>query len=160
MRLSRESEYGIEGMRVLAAQPAGTVMLLDEIAEAGALPAHFLAKTFQKLGRHQLVRSHRGATRGYSLGRLPGAITMREIVEAIEGPGLFERCAFWPSHCDAESPCPIHRQWGTLLRPTLKQILDGITLAQIAAPGARGTAPVPAGAERHVRTGEDTRRRA
>src|SRR5512132_4322181 len=133
MRLSRESEYGVEGMRVLATRPGGSVMLLEEIAEAGELPVHFLAKIFQKLGRHHLVRSHRGAVRGYSLGRLPAAITMREIVEAIEGPGLFERCAFWPSRCDSDDPCPIHRQWGELLRPALKDILDGITLAQIAA---------------------------
>jgi Rrf2 family protein len=159
MRLSRESEYGVEGMRVLATQPAGTVMLLEDIAEAGDLPVHFLAKIFQKLGRHQLVQSHRGAVRGYSLGRAAHAITMREIVEAIEGPGLFERCAFWPSHCDAESPCPIHRQWGMLLRPALKQILDGITLAQIASAASRPAARVLAASGGEAPPTCDARRR-
>lgn len=142
MRLSRESEYGVEGMRVLARRPAGTVMLLEEIARAGKLPVHFLAKIFQKLARQSLVRSHRGAVRGYSLRRLPDGITMREIVEAIEGPGLFDRCDFWPSRCDSENPCPIHRQWGLLLRPALKEILEGITLAQIAEHARARTAPV------------------
>lgn len=133
MRLSRESEYGLEGLRVLANRPAGTVMLLREVAEAGGLPARFLAKIFLKLRRQHLVRSHRGLVRGYSLMRPAKTVTMREIIEAIEGPGLFERCAFWPSRCDQEHPCPVHRQWGEKLRPTLKEILEGITLAQVAA---------------------------
>lgn len=150
MRLSRESEYGVEGLRVLMTRPLGSVLLLHDIARAGNLPPHFLAKTFQKLARHHLVRSHRGAVRGYSLARTPGAITMREIVEAIEGPGLFDRCAFWPSHCDSSDPCPIHQQWGDLLRPTLKEILEGITLAQIAAsPPARAARRAPDPAPAH-----------
>jgi Rrf2 family protein len=137
MRLSRESEYGLEGLRVLAVKPAGTILLLHEIAAAGSLPERFLAKIFQKLARAHVVRSHRGAVRGYSLERAAGAITMREIIEAIEGPGLFERCAFWPSRCDSRNPCFIHRQWGELLRPTLKDILEHITLAQIARESSR-----------------------
>jgi Rrf2 family protein len=141
MRLSRESEYGVEGLRVLAREPAGRIMLLQDIAAAGKLPERFLAKIFQKLSRHQIVRSHRGAVRGYSLGRPADGITMREIVEAIEGPGLFERCAFWPSRCDGANPCPIHRQWGELLRPALRDILDGITLSDIASAAARPARP-------------------
>ncbi len=133
MRLSHESEYAVEGLRVLATQAAGTVMLLPAIAEAGGLPPRFLAKIFQKLVHHRIVCSHRGTVRGYSLARPPESVTMRDVVEAIEGPGLFERCAFWPSRCDADHPCPIHRRWGELLRPTLTEILEGITLAQIAA---------------------------
>ncbi|MBI4247567.1 MAG: Rrf2 family transcriptional regulator [Candidatus Rokubacteria bacterium] len=137
MRLSRESEYGLEGLRVLASGSEGAVMLLQDIAEAGGLPERFLAKIFQKLARQHVVRSHRGAVRGYSLERPGDAITMREILEAIEGPGLFERCAFWPSRCNAETPCVIHRQWGEMLRPTLREILEAITLAQVAAEPAR-----------------------
>lgn len=137
MRLSRESEYALEGLRVLAVRPAGTTLLLQEIADAGRLPERFLAKIFQKLTRQQIAESHRGAVRGYSLARPPEAITMREVLEAIEGPGLFERCAFWPSRCSSQSPCVIHRQWGETLRPTLKEILDGITLAQIASEPTR-----------------------
>lgn len=137
MRLSRESEYGLEGLRVLATEPAGTVMLLLDIATAGNLPERFLAKIFQKLAREHVLRSHRGAVRGYSLERSAEHITMREIIEAIEGPGLFERCAFWPSRCDSQNPCFIHRQWGEMLRPTLKDILGRITLAEIAADSTR-----------------------
>ncbi|MBI3025509.1 MAG: hypothetical protein HYY66_07530, partial [Candidatus Tectomicrobia bacterium] len=45
------------------------------------------------------------------LARAPGAIRVRELVEAIEGPGVFERCIFWSARCDAASPCPLHDGW-------------------------------------------------
>ena len=48
MKLSRESEYGIQGLIHLAQQPPGTVMQLATIAEAQGLPQSFLAKIFQK----------------------------------------------------------------------------------------------------------------
>ena len=91
MILSRESEYGLEGLIVLARQPGGKVMLLQEIAEARGLPPGFLARIFQKLKHHNLVSSHRGAVRGYSLARPPSKISLREIFEAIEGSELFGR---------------------------------------------------------------------
>lgn len=137
MKLSRESEYGLEGLRVLARRPQGTVMLLQEIAAAGNLPERFLAKIFQKLARRGLLRSHRGAVRGYSLARPTASISACEILHAIEGDDLFERCAFWPSRCSGQRPCVLHREWNSRLRPVLREVLEGITLEQIAAEPSR-----------------------
>lgn len=131
MRLSRESEYGLEGLKVLARQPPGTVMLLPEIAEAGRLPVRFLAQIFQKLRRHDLVVSHRGAVRGYALARPADQISLREIFEAIEGPGLFERCVFWSDRCGGQNPCDLHSRW-VLIRPKIEEMLEGTTLKEVA----------------------------
>lgn len=138
MRFSRESEYGLAGLRVLARQPAGTIMLLRDIAAAGALPERFLAKIFHKLVRHRVVRSHRGAVRGYSLARAPAAISLREVLEAIEGPGLFDRCVFWPAPCSQPELCCLHEQWAAI-RPTFAQALQTTTLERLAStePGGR-----------------------
>src|SRR3990170_8212936 len=59
MKLSRESEYGIQGLIHLAQQPSGTVMQLAAIAEAQGLPQSFLAKIFQKFSQYGLGRSFR-----------------------------------------------------------------------------------------------------
>jgi len=131
MRLSRESEYGLEGLKVLARQPQGTVMLLEEIAEAGQLPPRFLAQIFQKLRRHRVVASHRGAVRGYSLARPAQEITLREIFEAIEGPELLERCVFWPERCGDHHPCCLHSRWA-MIRQNLKEMIEGTTLEEVA----------------------------
>lgn len=130
MKLSRESEYGLEALSVLARQPQGKVMLLREIAESGRLPEGFLAKVFQKLTRHNLVRSHRGAIRGYALARPPQGIKLKEIFEAVEGPDLFERCIFWSGRCGDQNPCRLHQRWAKI-RPQLEAVMEETTLAQV-----------------------------
>jgi DNA-binding IscR family transcriptional regulator len=77
MKLSRETEYGLMGLVHLAQQPEGTVMQPTAIAE-----------TFRKLTRYGLVRSLRGATRRHILSIFTNGITLRDVLEAIEGPGL------------------------------------------------------------------------
>jgi len=115
---------------VLARQPQGKVMLLREIAESGRLPEGFLAKVFQKLTRHNLVRSHRGAIRGYALARPVQGIKLKEIFEAIEGPDLFERCIFWPRRCGDQNPCRLHQRWAKI-RPQLQAMMEETTLDQV-----------------------------
>jgi Rrf2 family protein len=88
MKLSRETEYRLMGLVHLAQQPEGTVMQPAAIAEARGLPPSLLAETFQKLTRYRLVRSLRGATRRYILSRSTNEITLSDVLEAIEGPGL------------------------------------------------------------------------
>lgn len=132
MRLSQASEYGLEGMIVLARRPGGAVLRLDEIASEGRLPAGFLTQIFQKLRRHQLVTSHRGAVRGYSLARSPDRISLMEIFEAIEGPEIFARCVFWSGHCNDSGPCRLHRWW-VPLKPAFREMLERTTLEAVAA---------------------------
>lgn len=131
MRLSQASECGLRGLIVLARRPTGTTLLLREIADAGHLPPQFLSQVFQKLRRHGVVTSHRGAVRGYSLARPPAEITLRDVIDAIEGPGILERCAFWTGRCEAENPCCLHT-WMAPVRQNLKETLASTTLAEVA----------------------------
>lgn len=132
MRLTRESEYALEGLKVLARQRGREIVLLQEIASAGDLPEYFLAKIFQKLSRRGVVISHRGAVRGYSLARPADTITVHEILEAIEGRGVFEQCIFWPAKCSQQRPCSLHDRWATI-RPRLWRMLETTTLDELAA---------------------------
>lgn len=130
MKLSRESEYGLEGLSVLAKQPPGTVMPLNEIATAQGLPQYFLAKIFQKLVQHGIVRSYRGKQRGYALARPPQEIHLKEVLEAIEGPDLFDRCIFWGSHCADLNPCLLHERWKEL-KPRFIAMMEQTTLEDL-----------------------------
>jgi len=131
VKLSRESEYGLAGLVHLARQHPGTVLAVKTIAAAEALPAMFLAKTFSRLARHGILRSHRGRRRGYELARSPREISVREILEGIEGPSLFAHCIFWSKECSEERPCPLHETW-KVIRPQVKDLLSGMTLADCA----------------------------
>ena len=131
MRLRRESEYGLNGLVTLAQEGVGKVMSLDEIAARHRLPKSFLAKIFVKFVHHGLVRSFRGSVRGYALARSPRQITLREILESIEGPDLFEQCIFWSNRCSDHNPCPLHTGW-SVVRPRLIEIAEQTTLASLA----------------------------
>jgi Rrf2 family transcriptional regulator, iron-sulfur cluster assembly transcription factor len=132
MKLSRESKYGLAGLVSLARRPQGAVLTATAVAEAESLPATFLAKTFSRLARRGILRSHRGGRRGYELARSPREISVREILEAIEGPDLFERCIFWSDGCSERRPCQLHEAWKSI-RPLWRDMLGGTTLADCAA---------------------------
>ena len=131
MKLGREIAYGIIGLLALAAKPSGSAMLLRDIAGAGRVPQSFLAKIFQKLARHGIVRSLRGAVRGYVLARPLKEIKLKEIVLAIEGPDLFERCIFWSDRCADSNPCPLHEQWKQIKQKSFGKLMDETTLADL-----------------------------
>jgi Rrf2 family protein len=109
-------------------------MLLRQIAQAGQLPAGFLARTLQKLRRHSLVSSHRGAVRGYALARPAQEIRLRDIFEAIEGPVVFRRCIFSPRRAGDPHPCRLHDEWARV-SAMLQAVMDETTLAHVAARG-------------------------
>ena len=131
MHLSREAEYGLSAMIHLAQQPPKTILTLSQIAETRGLPGGFLAKTFQKLVRHGLLESFRGRQRGYRLAREASEINMRELLEAIEGPDIFERCVFWGRRCAESHPCLLHMGWRGI-KPHLIHFLEQKNLSSLA----------------------------
>ncbi len=131
MKLSRESQYGLTAAMYLATQPPGTVLQGSRLAEAEGLPPMFLAKILRKLTRHGVLRSFRGRDRGYALARAPRDISVREVLEAIEGPDLFQRCVFWSDVCSEDEPCLLHDTWKTV-RPVMASLMDHISLEEVA----------------------------
>ena len=89
MRLNRAVEYGIEGLTVLARADRRRSTLLREVSRATSISESFLAKIFQKLVRSGLVRSRRGFRGGFFLARPASQITLREVIEALQGPISF-----------------------------------------------------------------------
>ena len=134
MHLSRESEYGLKAMIYLAQQPQATILTLHQIAQANDLPVGFLAKTLQKLTRHGLLQSFRGRRRGYCLARDPSDIRLGELLEAIEGPDLFNRCLFWGRRCGDRNPCLLHAGWREI-KPHLTEFIETVTLGELAKNG-------------------------
>jgi len=133
MELTRKGEYAIRGIVYLAGKPLDKVCLLSDIAAAVDVPPTFLAKIFQQFSKIGLVRSFRGTGGGFMLGRAPENITLLEVVEAVEGPIIPNRCVCAPQDCDRSSFCNVHPIWkqvqeqvcGVLTGVTLKDLSDG-----------------------------------
>lgn len=134
MRLSRESRYAIEALVALAAHTPGEVVGARQIADEASLPPAYLHKILRQLAVAGVVTSRRGA--GYALARGPHAITISEVLDAIEGEAALQtRCIFWKEDCSNEAPCDLHFRWREL-RPMIQRTLDETSIADVAAANA------------------------
>lgn len=131
MELTRKGEYAIRGIIYLAQQPPGKVSLISEIAEATGAPQTFLAKIFQSFAKLGIVNSFRGTGGGFTIGRAPSNITLREVVEAVEGPIIPNRCLMDGNECELGKGCKVHPVWRTV-QTQVTQILDSVTIAELA----------------------------
>ena len=131
MKLTRGGEYGIRGMLYLAMQDPLSVTLLSEISQTQNIPESYLAKIFQILSKTGLVRSHRGFKGGYSLARRPEEITIKDIIEGVEGPIALNRCSLEENTCDESIDCKIQDVWKNA-QNAMMGVLEGTTLADLA----------------------------
>jgi len=120
MQFTRAEEYGILGVMYLAGQDEKRVVPLSEIAEAREVPEKFLAKIFQNLTRTGIVRSHRGVRGGFTLSRNPDEFTVRDVIEAIQGPYRLIKCLYDRTCCGRYDYCSIR----TVLEKAEDSLLD------------------------------------
>ena len=132
MGLTRKGEYAIRGMIFLARQPAGNMVLINDIATAAEAPVSFLAKIFQAFAKSGLVNSARGSGGGFTLSRPAAEITLRQVVEVAEGPIIPNRCLLEDDLCGNQDCCKVHGVWRQVQRQVV-DVLDQVTLAEIAA---------------------------
>lgn len=128
MPLTRESEYALLGLKALVERTDGEAISVAEIAADKDLPQPFLAKVFLKLARNGVLVSRRGRGHGYSLVADPGELLIRDVIEAVEGSAVLDRCLLWDGHCHDTNPCPLHFRFKVLL-PEFRAVLDSVTLA-------------------------------
>ncbi len=131
MELTRKGEYAIRGIVYLAGKPLDKVCLLSDIAIAVDVPPTFLAKIFQQFSKIGLVKSFRGTGGGFMLGRSPENITLLEVVEAVEGPIIPNRCVVTPSDCDRSATCNVHSVWRRV-QGEVRGVLKAVTLKELA----------------------------
>jgi Rrf2 family transcriptional regulator, iron-sulfur cluster assembly transcription factor len=131
LQLTRGGEYAIRAMTYLARYPEGHVAFLRDICEAQDIPESFLAKILQSLVHTGLAVSQRGAHGGFGLARPAIEISMRDIVEAVDGPVALNQCVLWPEDCDRSGDCEAHKAWARA-QDQMMGVLDTVTLESLA----------------------------
>lgn len=86
IHISKKSDYGLLFMTVLATAPSREYIPLKQIAVSNNLPYKFLSQVAIDLKRKKLIKSKEGFGGGYQLAKKPEAITVFDIVTALEGP--------------------------------------------------------------------------
>jgi FeS assembly SUF system regulator len=115
MRLSNMADYGVVVMSA-AARHCGSVRVTatDLAGETGiALPT--VQKLVSMMGKAGLLRSARGTGGGIQLARPAAAISLADIIEAVEGPIAMTACVDTGSHnCAMEGTCRVQPHWAVV----------------------------------------------
>lgn len=131
MIFTNATEYAIRGLAELAGRSTGGNMLLDQLVAGTDLPRDFMAKIFQKLVRGGILVSAKGRGGGFALARPAHQISLMQVVEAMEGPQLLDRCVVGLERCNDQMPCPQHDLYKPI-RQRLKDYLNTTSVADLA----------------------------
>ncbi len=143
MQFTKAEEYGIHGVVYLAEKGTSKVTPLSEISEEKDIPEKFLAKIFQSLSKAGIVRSHRGVRGGFTLSRNPEELSIKEILEAIQGPYHLMKCINDRDTCNREGFCAL-RELIMIAENKLVSVFEHYTLADLVVWQKKEKAPSPA----------------
>ena len=130
MMLSKSCEYGLRAALYLASLDEEGYVPIGTISEELDISFPFLTKIFQKLNDAGLLESQRGPKGGVALTRDADAVTLYEIVTAIDGDDLFRECVLGLPNCGTAKPCPLHNDW-VEERDRLETLFRNATLAEL-----------------------------
>jgi Rrf2 family protein len=109
LELSSEGRYALRALIYLAW--TGERVPAQRISAEAHIPRRLLARILATLSREGLVESEQGRNGGSKLARPAGRITLREAVEAVEGPFGVTNCIMADRVCGMGSPCALHEAW-------------------------------------------------
>ena len=132
MRLSSMADYAVVTMAAAARHCGGARVNAAQLAEETGLPAPTVQKLVSRLTSAGLLRSSRGIGGGLKMARPAAAITLADIVEAVEGPIALTSCVDQGKHdCGMELGCHVKPHW-PLVNAALRGALAGVALTQLA----------------------------
>ena len=132
MRLSNLTDYAVVTLCAASRHCGGGRTSATELAEETGLPLPTVQKVVSLLGRAGLLRSVRGAGGGLQLARPAAAISLADIVEAIEGPIALTSCVETGRHdCALEGSCNVQPHWA-IVNETLRGALAEVPLTRLA----------------------------
>ena len=133
MRYTTKTEYGLVCMAYIAKHPEASLITIKEIAQKENYPVAYIEKILQALRHAGLVISQQGNHGGFKLARKASEITLRQIIDAIEGSTFDVFCAPDTREdiiCTHFCLCGIKPVWRKT-KQILDDFYDGITLEML-----------------------------
>jgi Rrf2 family protein len=107
LRLSKKADYALMAMKHLAVRTDAASASAREIAEQYDIPIELMAKVLQQLARRGLLTSHQGTRGGYRLSKPTTAISVADIIQAIDGPLTVTACSTEDEQCGQFAKCNV-----------------------------------------------------
>jgi len=127
MKLSTKIRYGARAMLTLASHYGEGPLELHEIAKKESISLKYLEQVIIPLRTAGLVKSVRGSKGGYSLARPPSEVSLKDLVEILEGPLNLVDCLGDPKRCERSTSCVTREIWNEVSE-AIYTIFHSITL--------------------------------
>ncbi len=111
MQITRQADYAIRAVLYISRLEANQRAATWQIAQEQHIPSSFLAKIVSQLSIAGLLQTTRGARGGVMLAKPAEAITLLDVVEAIDGPIELNECVNTQNTCEVGENCPLRATW-------------------------------------------------
>ncbi len=124
LRINRQTDYAVRVVLALAKQGEGVRLSTPVIQREMLIPRALMPRIVAELARAGLVKTFPGRDGGLSLARPAAKITLRDVVEAFEGPILLSQCleARGEEDCPFRANCPVSPKWGRVQVAMLREM--------------------------------------
>jgi Rrf2 family protein len=133
LRINRQTDYAVRVLLALAKRDEGTRLSSATIQREMLIPPSFMGRIVAQLAQAGLVVTYPGREGGLQLSRPADELTLRDVVEAFEGPVLLSECmqAKGEDDCPFLANCPVSPKWARVQVAMLRE-LGSISFADLA----------------------------
>lgn len=132
MRLTAQADYAVVMMSAAARHGCGARLSATLLSAETGVPLPTAQKLMQALARAGLLSSLRGTGGGFKLTRPAAAISLADIIEAIEGPIAMTTCVDQErEHCALDGHCQTKPHWGAV-NGAVRGALAAVPLTKLA----------------------------
>lgn len=145
MRITQEADNAFRVVLHLAGLPEGERCTARSISEVMNISVQFTLKTLNKLTKHGVTCAFRGVNGGYALNKPAKDISLREIIEVVDGPIAINRCLLDKKNCNRKlaDTCKVYTALA-VIQHKLVSSLEEISIEQLLSdekmPAGAGTA--------------------
>ena len=132
LRINRQTDYAVRVILSLAQRDEATRLSSAEIQREMLIPKSFMGRIVAQLAQAGLVTTFTGRDGGLQLQRPASQITLKDIVEAFEGPVLLSECmqSKGEDDCPFRGNCPVRSKWGRV-QVAMLQEMASVTMASL-----------------------------
>ncbi|MBO5906531.1 MAG: Rrf2 family transcriptional regulator [Clostridia bacterium] len=131
MRITQESDYALRIVTTMALH--GDIIDASTISEETSVSQRFALKILNKLVKSKIISSYKGSKGGYTLAKSPSEITLKSVIELIDGPIAIARCVDSAENCSLKcdkTACVYHHIFDSI-SSDLARRLDNITISDM-----------------------------
>ena len=128
MKISRSLDFALRVLMYLAMKKE--VVSMPQISRAMGVPYHNLTKLVQRMARAELIRTLKGKSGGVCLLKAPEDITIRNVIDVIDGPTRLVECLMDERVCGMVCSCKLRNKF-TEIQDGINNILDGVNIKEL-----------------------------